>query len=288
MAKEELKFFEGETFRPYIVHYNLVYQYSDVIEKAFADEGKSIVVIFPSQKPMLIWTRSGLALKKKEEYFEEIMTISETFSLNLERISGKKEDVEIFSRLHEEIYNSEYKIEEELISYFCQKIMIPLKKGRLIKAGKEHTEILAKFINKFELELFNEHQTVEDSMRKSELLVQVGQSYLWKDGESITGMGLISGRSEHVGRVNYIYVDEKFRNKGYAGMIVASVCEILQAQNRLPVLYAAKKDIFANRLYKKIGFEADDEICFAKNLYSRIHFEPICWDNRKYALIKGI
>ena len=263
MRNDEFEVFNSEFFRPYAVRYNIVYQYLDLIEQAFVDEEKMIIVLFPIQKPFLIWTDENLDLKKKERYLLDLLKIVEHHKIKVKEVHGKKGDLEIFFRLYEKKYSLSYKFDEELVSYSALQLIIPPKKGKLIKASNKHCMVLAEFINKFEQDALHYSQPMEKSIARSQSFIKIGNAYLWEDNENITAMGVIWEQSKHIGRINYIYVDNRFRKKGYAKMLVASLGEILQSQNRLPVLYAAKNYTHSNKVYKSVGFEEGGELHLA-------------------------
>ena len=259
MTKQELAFFDSEQFQEYAVTYNMVYQHLDVIERVLTDEEKKIMILFATGKSMLIWSDKHLDEQKKKQYMSHVLELMVKEGKEVKGIFASKDDLPIFFGLYQEGQDVAYE-REEMLSYSCSNLILPKRSGRLIKADKTYIATVANFIEQFEKESFGSQSDPKKCLERSRNLIQIGQAYLWQHDGHITAMGLLSGQSKHVGRINYIYVDKAFRRKGYAQMLVASLCEILQKQNRLPVLYAMKENDYSNKAYKNIGFEMGGQL----------------------------
>ncbi|MCL1878396.1 MAG: GNAT family N-acetyltransferase [Defluviitaleaceae bacterium] len=77
--------------------------------------------------------------------------------------------------------------------------------------------------------------------------------FVWQDVRSVA-MGMLA-ESEKSCRINLVYVAPEFRGRGYGRAIVAALARKARENKRVPILYAARKNLAAVALYKTLGFE---------------------------------
>lgn len=78
---------------------------------------------------------------------------------------------------------------------------------------------------------------------------------VWRDkfGHIVAMAAIARGAPRHA-RINAVFTDPAARGKGYAGAVVAALCEKVQAEGLTPMLYTDAENPSANRAYQKIGF----------------------------------
>ena len=62
------------------------------------------------------------------------------------------------------------------------------------------------------------------------------------------------------GRINTVVTRREKRGRGYAGMLVGTLCQKLLAEGVRPMLYADAAYPSSNRAYQKIGFTKTGEV----------------------------
>lgn len=77
---------------------------------------------------------------------------------------------------------------------------------------------------------------------------------------------LSSALSYHFGGIFVLQTDPYHRRKGYATIVIKSMIKELQNRNQIPFATIDKNNITSLRLFKKIGFEGCDEVCWVTKL----------------------
>ena len=88
-----------------------------------------------------------------------------------------------------------------------------------------------------------------------------GRMFLVKDGETLSGMaGLLfrqNRRGRHVASLVWMYIDSKYRGKGFSKQLLQHIIDYAQGREDLKkiVLHVNETQESALKLYKKFGFK---------------------------------
>ncbi len=86
-------------------------------------------------------------------------------------------------------------------------------------------------------------------------LPEQGQHHFWVVNDEPVSLACIARRTRHTGCISSVYTPSKFRKKGYAGSVVASLVErIFDEGLKAACLYTDLRNPASNRCYAKIGF----------------------------------
>ena len=85
-----------------------------------------------------------------------------------------------------------------------------------------------------------EHQSIPPEAAQAFARAMVGSSrlLLWKDGGETCAMAMIAHQTPEAGRINTVVTRREKRGRGYAGMLVGTLCQKLLAEGVRPMLYA--------------------------------------------------
>ena len=148
-----------------------------------------------------------------------------------------------------------------LNAYVCRAAHSPARRGRMVAPESARQPVMASLLR--QLVEDGEHQTLRDEDAQGFATAMVGSDrlFLWEDesGE-VCAMAMIAHKNEKTARINTVVTDRAKRGNGYAGMLVASLCETLLSQGVTPMLYADAANPSSNRAYQKIGFEKTGEV----------------------------
>lgn len=140
-------------------------------------------------------------------------------------------------------------------AYHCPEIIEPKGvSGTIGKPCLEDAPLIATFFAGFIKDCFDIDVKAEQQLETAKSYIQSEDFYVWKNEGEIVSMAFIAHRSKRHGRINEVYTPVEHREKGYAGALVAALCNLIQSENRTPVLYTDLSNPASNRAYKKIGF----------------------------------
>ena len=91
-------------------------------------------------------------------------------------------------------------------------------------------------------------------------LIEDGRLFLWLDGDDKVAM-CSYGISGEKGSINNVFTRPDMRRKGYAANIVYQVTKIVEAQDKLPVLYTDADYAASNACYEGIGYIKQGSLC---------------------------
>ena len=148
-----------------------------------------------------------------------------------------------------------------LNAYVCRAVRVPVRRGRMVSPQSAHQPVMASLLR--QLVEDGEHQTIreEDAQGFAAAMSGSDRLFLWEDESAeICAMAMIAHKTEKTARINTVVTEREKRGHGYAGMLVATLCEALLAQGAVPMLYADAANPASNRAYQKIGFEKTGEV----------------------------
>lgn len=256
-AHEAAVFFDAEIFSPYRVQFNIIYQYLAVTEAVVIDEANRAAIVFPSTSIPIVWIDEGLFKEDAKRVIEELARYLFDEHIELEDIWISPLYAESFVGCYQKYFGCSYKEIVTQTAYVCNKLAEPEFSGRLLPAQAGNLNVVAGFMKNFEQECFHHDCDDGEILKKASDFIKTRLGFLWQDGDDFTALGFISHKSKSQGRINYIYVAEKFRGRGYAKMITAKLADIILAEGLKPVLYAIDGYAASNNAYKRIGFVPD-------------------------------
>ncbi len=133
---------------------------------------------------------------------------------------------------------------------------IPLSGGKMVPAGKEHVELLARWIIGF-VEDTGELPLSQDEAlyRARDMIDNERYVFIWEvDGEPVS-MARGARRTEHGITVNFVYTPPEWRKKGYASSVVAELSRILLKNHSFCSLYTDLDNPTSNKIYIEIGYK---------------------------------
>ena len=246
------KIFASEAFLKDAVRYSLLIFIKDDAE--LYSNGTNILVARSNENtPIRIWTDEPLW---NNEYQDVLAFLNNKMVFN--------KPVTIICK--KELYNIiqphfSHKFEEtdflEMESYSCPEPILKREKiWHLSKAKPEDKTIIAQFLSERDLELRNAQSTLEENLPEAESLVRNEKFYVRRDKQdTIVAMGKITRETEYLAAINTVFTDTHQRNKGYAGMLVYEMSNIILENKKLPVLYTDKDYPASNKSYKNVGYQ---------------------------------
>lgn len=148
----------------------------------------------------------------------------------------------------------------DMNAYVCRKAVIPSRSGGnegIFTPSDNDKAAMASLL--CQLVEDGEHQTIPEEAANgfASAMVNSDRLFLWKDNGETVAMAMIAHKSdtEHSARINTVVTDRNKRGHGYAGALVAEICNNLLENGIIPMLYADAAYPSSNRAYQKIGFE---------------------------------
>ncbi|MEJ2758910.1 MAG: GNAT family N-acetyltransferase [Anaerolineales bacterium] len=129
--------------------------------------------------------------------------------------------------------------------------------GKMIQAGKEHSELIGRWLRGFDRDAFGgEVRTEEQYQRAAGNRVAAGDWYLWlMDGEPVS-MCLITRPLKQGVSVTGVYTPPEYRRHGYASACVAALSQkLLDDGFTYTTLFTDLANPTSNSIYMKIGYQ---------------------------------
>lgn len=239
--------------------YNLFYMIREK-ENAFITTDNTTYIIAQSNEhtPLWIWLRE----KSEGSIKEEICNIIESrLSINYDFkvIADEKYVIDILNCIAHKI-GINYKVKMPMTVYACNYIKNVKISGQIIKPNDEYKEILARFITDMAYDAENNIISENEANGFASKMTNADNLYLWKDNEVIVSMAMVPHKTKEYARINTVFTDREHRGKGYAGMLLSKISEMLLKENIIPMLYADSRNPASNSTYQKIGFEKYGEV----------------------------
>ena len=209
--------------------------------------------------PLWLWCRENTAQRAVSAAADALAgRLALNPQLNVDAIPGRSDEI---LRLAAQKNGLVPQPVMALNAYVCRAAQSPVRRGRMVPPESAHRPVMASLLR--QLVEDGEHQTLRDEDAQGFAAAMVGSDklFLWEDesGE-VCAMAMIAHKTEKTARINTVVTDRAKRGNGYAGMLVASLCETLLPQGVTPMLYADAAYPASNRAYQKIGFEKTGEV----------------------------
>lgn len=145
-------------------------------------------------------------------------------------------------------------------AYQCRQVLLPVCTGEAVVPTDADRPDMALLLETLAED--GEHQSIPPEAAQAFARAMVGSSrlLLWKDGGETCAMAMIAHQTPEAGRINTVVTRREKRGRGYAGMLVGTLCQKLLAEGVRPMLYADAAYPSSNRAYQKIGFTKTGEV----------------------------
>ncbi|MBL4937619.1 GNAT family N-acetyltransferase [Clostridium sp. YIM B02515] len=144
----------------------------------------------------------------------------------------------------------------DMMTYHCVEPIQPKDiDGFMQQADLSDIDIIAGYRADDLKEMNNINTSKEEQSNNSKSLIESGNLYVWKNSDGdITSIAFVAHRSQEQARINRVYTAPKYRNKGYAGMLMYELSKMLLNEGRIPVVYTDNTYPASNKAYKKVGY----------------------------------
>ncbi|WP_066306837.1 GNAT family N-acetyltransferase [Bacillus sp. FJAT-29814] len=249
---------EGSHFMKDEVQYNHIHR---IIEDAASlsfktKEGKMIFAQMPGRNGFL-WISSEVTPTERNTIFQELAhTLKELPGIVADPQTAK-EFLEVYSKTN--AARSEIIMTTE--AYLCPKILPPKNLiGEIHKTTDQHSDIVTEYLVGFHKDAFGTLVEPVTQATRAKNMIESGDLYFWMVNDWPVSMAYIAHRSPRHARITAVYTPNEYRKNGYASMLVAGLCAIIQSENLVPMLFADTKNPDSNRIYQNIGFIKSGQI----------------------------
>ncbi|MBN2851813.1 MAG: GNAT family N-acetyltransferase [Clostridia bacterium] len=229
------------------------------LDTALMSSEKDMIALNNANRSLWLWVSRQL-----EEETLKLKTDMLARELEFKKIPGVtsfKGTALLFAKTYSALLGISYKLDMDMKAFFCPKISLPARRsGNLIKATMEHLDIVADFTAGFLRDGLHDEVTAESQRIPAAKLINGGNLYLHEADGKIVTMANIAHRASGYARINSVYTSPEERNKGYAGMLVTSLCEEIFNEGLIPVLFTDSSNPASNKVYQRIGFVDCGEI----------------------------
>lgn len=250
VKSNEYGFMYSGFFKENIVTYNMMLELMKNKHRAFADTDMRLIAVWGVKKTLWVCVEKNVTTAERNQLLGEL--VESVRDLQIEAFASDTQTAVILKKLFKPY---KFFLQEKLTAYSC-KAPKPLDviRGRMRKATARDTATVNKLANLF----FTEYYGVKSAGVKLDEpieLMKTSDIYLWEDKGKVAAMAAVTCKSQGKARINYVCVEEKFRNMGYGKMLTASLCRLLINEGFEPVLYSKQSDKTANGMYAGAGFE---------------------------------
>lgn len=182
--------------------------------------------------------------------------LESALTLDLPGISGDPRLVEQFAVLYAERVNKKYQQDMMMIAYRCPLVKMPKQViGTQRLAEAKDVRIVAEYLSGFIYEAQGERVTPESQLTHAQKSTDSGKLHVWEVEGQVVSMAAITHRAAREACINSVYTPPEQRKKGFASALVAHLCERVQQEGLLPMLYADASNPVSNQVYRNIGFQ---------------------------------
>jgi GNAT superfamily N-acetyltransferase len=144
----------------------------------------------------------------------------------------------------------------DMMTYHCVEPIKPkVTDGFMHQADLNDIDVIAGYRADDLKEMNNINTSKEEQLNNSKSLIESGNLYIWKNSDGdITSIAFVAHRSQEQARINRVYTAPKYRNKGYAGMLMYELSKMLLNEGRIPIVYTDNTYPASNKAYKKVGY----------------------------------
>ena len=199
---------------------------------------------------------------KSDKYLKEVANCIQSIKRPNILLAGRESDVRIIQD-----YNSR-SLDMNIYNYYILSVdQFPIEKTietygfRKVKESSEDIEKVKQYL----IEFFWAQTEVEKNKITCEKEVQAKLEtgiYLLEVNRSTVGMARFFGSSENYIDINTLYIDEKYRGKGYGKLLIQTMVEEALKKEKITVLQASKTNIAARKIYEALGFYSAYDYAF--------------------------
>lgn len=220
----------------------------------YTNENKSIIIGQSTfSHPAWIWTSNQITNEEIENlkgYFIELFIEAEKFTF------VAKPDISVILAEHYSTYKQiDNYADLKMQSFHCPLIIKPKSvQGQIQKPTINDVKVISEFLSGFIYDCFGKKTIAEEQLENAKLYIESGSFYIWRNNDEIVSMANIAHRSKRHARINEVYTKPDMRGKGFGEMIVARLCQIINNEHRVPILYTDVTNPASNKAYKNVGF----------------------------------
>ena len=199
---------------------------------------------------------------KKQEGLNEIIEQLKRLNYSKVLLSGKRKDVsQIVSSIGEKELSAPdiyYKFD---INKYPNQTLQPYVTFRRATDINEDLNNISNFLIGF-FEPTNE-QDIVDLISRKKLLedLKIGIYFLQYNGQ-VVGMARFGGKTKKYVDITTVYIDPKYRGKGFGKRLMEYMVQIIISENRIPVTQTSSLNIIARKTYESLGFIKQDDYSF--------------------------
>jgi predicted GNAT family N-acyltransferase len=222
--------------------------------KLYSDNSHIIICQSNPNKPTWIWTDGTITKDSAAVLYD---TIYHEFKINENSIFVVKPALyHIIEKVIKNKTGKESCIVTNMMSYQCVEPLKPeFMDGHMEQANIDDIDTIAEYIANDLKEMNNINTSKEEQLDNSKALIESGNLYVWENSnEAITSLAFIVHRSKAQARINRVYTNPAYRNKGYAAMLMFQLSKLILEEGRIPMVYTDAAYPASNKAYKKVGY----------------------------------
>lgn len=243
---------EDSHFNSNEVQYNHIHLISESPDSLClkTEDGKMIFAQMPGRN-VFLWIAHDVTQIDRNTFFQEL-------AQSITDLPGVVADPKI-AKEFSEVYSKLNAVQSESVmtteAYVCPKIIPPKDVlGEIHKATKLHADIVLEYFVGFHEDAFGTPVDPATLASRTQTMINSGDLYLWYVKDQPVSMAYIAHRSPRHARITAVFTPTVHRKKGYASMLVAELCAIIQSETLVPMLFADTKNPDSNKVYQNIGF----------------------------------
>jgi uncharacterized protein len=223
--------------------------------KLYSDNNHTIICQSNPTTPIWIWTDNTITKDNAVILYDCIFN---EFEVNPSSTFIVKPVLyDIIKKIIKDKTGKESSIVTDMIAYQCVEPVEPQNiEGHMEQADLNDLDIIAQYRANDLQEMNKIHSSKEGQLNNSKSLIESGNLYVWRKGDGfITSIAFIAHRSPEHARLNRVYTEPQYRNRGYAAMLMFELSKLILNEGRIPVLYTDASYPASNKAYKKVGFK---------------------------------
>lgn len=251
--------YEDELFNVFLIHF-IENQIEDIGELYIGESNGHIDTILHIKFDGNSYFTSFFT--KNEIGYNKIAKQLEILNYKRVLLAGRRKDVsKIFSYASKGVVGSSdiyYKF--DIRKDFKQTIDVDTK-FRLATCAQDDISKISEFMIGF-FEPTNE-QEIADITDKGKLFedIKLGIYFIEYKGSPI-GMARYSGKTKNYVDITTVYIDPKYRGKGFGKKLMAYVVKNIISDNKTPVTQTSSLNLIARKTYESLGFIKEDDYSF--------------------------
>lgn len=255
-ALKLLKSINCDIYRDDSVQFNIL---SLILEseylKLYSDNSHIIICQSSPATAVWIWTDDTITKDNAQMLYE---CIYNEFEINTNITFVIKPVMsDIMKKVIKDKTGKDSYIITDMMTYHCIEPIEPkVIDGYMQQADLSNIDVIAGYRADDLKEMNNINTSKEEQWNNSKSLIESSNLYVWKNSdEDITSIAFVAHRSQEQARINSVYTAPKYRNKGYAGMLMYELSKLLLNEGRIPIVYTDNTYPASNMAYKKVGFK---------------------------------